>query len=587
MKLKICKPCSTLSKPLLNRYLGFLLFLFAYTMIMERFGGLPSVLTAWRFEIPLLLYLYYYGNLITRKSRFQFLVAAIPVFLLYGVFDVYHLLLGRLLRITEVSELQELFLVMPLKTKGLLFLFLGLPMTGFLLCVQVRRWRPLILGALPLLALLAVVVRGPGFFVMAFETTQKDVDPYLMDTLNAGNNGRFSMALYYEARRKSSLNKAFAYQGDSSFKRRFNRTVDDVRNLGSKGNVHLIVLESFIDPNLFRGVHFSRNPVHPSFNALFKGKEGLSVSPVFGGATPQAEFEVLCGTPAMRELSGVEFDMFTGEKTLCLPNLLTQAGYHTIATNAFLPDFFNSTHAYEGTGFENIYYAREYAPGSETYLSTGDVTGEKYMFDEGLFTQNAAFVENWIRENPHTSLFNYILSIYGHTPHFINTEKRPTVVKMLGKYRDNQLERAANQCYYRTKAMAWFVKELIRIDPHSMIILVSDHLPPLSYGPGTYRKLKYLGKSRDVTHMNRIYVVENGQPVRYDTIHHYDIPQIILNYVGGEKYNPHNPASSDSRSACFDTTGFHEQYMVIMANAMNDESLFFAHHPGNDRIKIK
>ena len=168
MKLKICKLCSTLSKSLLNRYLGFLLFLFAYTMIMERFGGLPSVLTAWRFEIPLLLYLYYYCNLITRKSRFQFLVAAIPVFLLYGVFDVYHLLLGRLLRITEVSELQELFQVMPLKTKRLIFLFLGLPMIGFLVSVQVRRFNDRAFGGPAAFGHAGRVERGPEFFVAGF-----------------------------------------------------------------------------------------------------------------------------------------------------------------------------------------------------------------------------------------------------------------------------------------------------------------------------------------------------------------------------------------------------------------------------------
>jgi hypothetical protein len=35
--------------------------------------------------------------------------------------------------------------------------------------------------------------------------------------------------------------------------------------------------------------------VHPDFERLFGKKIGFSVSPVFGGKTSQAEFEVLCG----------------------------------------------------------------------------------------------------------------------------------------------------------------------------------------------------------------------------------------------------------------------------------------------------
>ncbi|MCB2215224.1 hypothetical protein [Desulfofustis glycolicus] len=71
---------------------------------------------------------------------------------------------------------------------------------------------------------------------------------------------------------------------------------------------------------------------------------------------------MLCGVPALRKLSGIEFDVFTGSRTLCLPNILSEAGYQTIATNAFYPDFFNATKAYRGLGFASINFPREFAP---------------------------------------------------------------------------------------------------------------------------------------------------------------------------------------------------------------------------------
>ena len=112
-------------------------------------------------------------------------------------------------------------------------------------------------------------------------------------------------------------------------------------------NVHLLILESFLDPRLFRDLKLSRDPVHPDFAALFGDQLGLSIAPVFGGATSQAEFEVLCGVPALERLSSVEFNTFTGAPARCLPDLLGQLGYRAVASNAYKPNFFNTQSAYK------------------------------------------------------------------------------------------------------------------------------------------------------------------------------------------------------------------------------------------------
>jgi len=562
-------------KPRVFRYAGFLLLLIGYTMIAHRCGGLPSVLSAWRLELPLLLYLYFYCNTIIRPSRWQFLTAALPIALIYAIFDTYHVLFGRLLRIIEVTEIPEMFLVMPLLNKIMLFLAVGLPLGIFLHAVQWRRTRTLVLGAVPLLALAVAVEAFPAYFMTGFEQTQKPID-WKSDVSSAGLNGRISMALYNESRRVSAIEKTKAYRGNNHFVTALGDVVRKVRNIDRKHNVHLIVLESFLDPSLLRNARFSRNPAHPSFTALFGDKGGLSISPVFGGATAQAEFEALCGVPAMRELSGIEFDVFTGAQTLCLPNILNQAGYHTIATNAFLPDFFNTTKAYEGIGFENIYYPREYEPGGETYFSVGDVTGEEFMYDGELFTQNLAFISDWLKKNPGKPLLNYIMTIYGHTPHLINFDKRPRAVEILGMgtFPDDQLARAVNQYYYRTEAIAAYVRELMRIDPHSIIILVSDHLPSLTYGPNTYADLRYLDNTEDSIHLNRIYIVEDGSVIRQETIHHYDIPRIILNYLTRAEFSRVFALDADPRQKDSAASSLREQYMTIMSHAMDGKPVF-------------
>ncbi len=558
---------STLKRLVINRYFIFLLFLLSYSEILQHYGGLPAFWQAWRVEIPLLLYLYYYLNLISRPSRCQPLVAAAPMILIYIGIDVYHILFGRLPRIAELGELPEMFQVFPLPIALALGLVIGLPLLLFLASINVRKPRSIVLGALPLLALALSVELTPTLFTEVFTRTQPEIVFY-SDAHSTRNNGRLGMMLYNEARRKSSLDKLAGYRGNSIYRQEFEQESSKVKRQQDKRNVHMIVLESFLDPTLMKGAHFSRRPVDPAFDELFRNKGGFSVSPVFAGGTAQAEFEVLCGVPALRELSGVEFNLFSGSKTFCLPNILAQGGYETDATNSFVPDFYNSSNAYLGLGFKQTYYPREYAVGRESYFSTGDVTGEMYIFDGDLLSQNLDFITQRIKQHPETPLFNYIISIYGHSPHEINYAKRPKVVEMLGELKDEQIERAANQYYYRTRAIAAFVKGLLLVDPHSLIILVSDHLPPLTYGPNTYQDFSYLHGMADAIHRNRVFILEDGRAVKYSTIHHFDIPRIVLNYVSKGRYCQEHACPFKSDDVAVDNSAYQGEYMAIMAQAI-------------------
>ena len=562
---------SRLQALIVNRYTVFLLFILGYTEIVQQHGGLPSPLPAWRLEIPLLLYLYFFLNQLLRRSRLQPLVAAVPLVLFYAIFDAYHIMFGRLLRITEISELPEMFQVLPPLAFVLIGALIGLPLLAFLASLEFRARRAtMAIASLPLLMLLLMVEMTPDFFMTIFQETQEEIVFY-SDTASASNNGRLSMMLYNEARRKSSREKIAGHQLNPASLTDFDKVAAGLKGQQKKRNIHLIVLESFLDPGLLKNSSFSRNPAHPDFRKLLGQKGSISISPVFAGGTAQAEFEILCGAPALREFSGIEFDVFTGAKAPCLPRILAKGGYETNATNAYKPDFFNSSKAYTGIGFEKRYYPQEFAAGYDTYFSAGDVTDEDYMFDGVLFSQNLEFISKRIREKPKLPIFNYIISMYGHIPHDLNYAKRPKVIEMLGKFRDEGLEKAVNQYYYRTEAIAIFVKGLIAVDPHSLIILVSDHLPGLS-GREAYQELNYLGGTVEATFYNRIYFIENGRPVRQNTIHHYDIPRIILNYATRGKYCQEHDCNFTTPDVNLVEKTFRDDYLDIMSQAMDAAS---------------
>jgi len=521
-------------------YFVFLIFMGALSEILGRQSGLDPLRSHLRIEVPLLLALYWALNFALRTGKLSAFVAALPFVVAYVACDVFFVAYGDVLRIIDLQNLPELLKVLPFAEKSGLILALGLPLALLLAFVNYRKyWRVLTVAGLALLGAAAVEF-FPDAVLSGLQFAGLDVAIY-SDAQSVNDNGRLTMVLYFEASRRVAIKQTDAYSKRGEYDHEVSATADFIRKNGNHHNVYLVVLESWVDPTLFRGVTYSRDPRHPDFTKLVGEEQGFSISPVFGGQTAQAEFEALCGVPALMELSEIEFDNFTGHAAGCMPGILHQAGYATYVSNAYQPDYFNSTKAYTGIGFEKLYYPIEYSRDRETYLTvSGASDAETYLFDGDLFNQNLAFIARTLRERPAQPIFNYLLTMYGHEPHDIDTQLRPLVLSMKAPHDDQQLLRAANQYWYRTQAIASYIRALIKLDPRSLIILVSDHVPPLDDGIKSYKDFRYLDNIDDSTHLNRIVVVEDGKVVRHKTIHHYNVPSLIYDYLTSQGYCAQN-----------------------------------------------
>jgi phosphoglycerol transferase MdoB-like AlkP superfamily enzyme len=551
-----------------NRYTIFFLLLFYYTEYIEHLGGLKGgkVFARQYLDIEIILYIYWYLNAILKPSRWQPFLAASPIFLAYIGQDIYYLLLGKVFRIIELTEVAEMFNVISLKYLVLIILAGSIPLLGFLYSINYRRVAVLILGVAPLALLVCFVEFFPSQALHAFKKVGREVINW-SDAIPVEQNGRFAMLWYREAERKIAVAKTDSYRDRPVYEKEAMGRAEWLKEKGSQRNIHVVIMESFVDPTLFKGASYTQDPAHPDYRKLFGDKLGFSISPVFGGRTSQAEFEVLCGVPAFQELASVEFNSFSGTQAYCLPGTLKLAGYRTIASNSFQPTFFNAVNAYEGIGFGEMYFPKEYTGDENSYISTGDTTGEIYMFDGVLFNENLEFIKKALADSDARPIFNYILTMYGHLPYILNKDKRPNVLKLVSRFRDPQLERVANQFFYRTQAVADYVKNLIEIDPKSLIIIVSDHVPPLQ-GLTTYQKLRYLDNREDSIHLNRILVVEDGKVKKYATIHHFDVPKMILNYLTKGEYCREKSCGYVQNKLLDDREEMHDQYLRLMAHAI-------------------
>ncbi|MBF0627793.1 MAG: LTA synthase family protein [Magnetococcales bacterium] len=512
---------------LLNRYTLFVAGLFCYLQLTDELIELTR--GVWHMEIPLMLYLYFLLNGFIRPSPWQPVIAAVPLGALYLIHDYYFLRFFRIPKINDISQIPELIGVLG-PTGNLILLAIG-GVLAYLLILFVRFSGKALLLTIPAVILLALPFVHPQGYILLFTELSYELIHYAT-VVNVEKNGRLATALYNEAKRRETFSHIDQYRDIEKLALRLPPELERPEK-GNGRNVHMIVLEGFLDPTLLGELPKKIQPVHPDFTALLGNKQGFSVSPVFGGYTSQAEFEVLCGVPAFQEFDEIEFNVFSGAETYCLPRILHRLGYHTMASNGFKPDFFNTIPAYQGLGFDAVYFSKEYTPSQETYLSKGDDHENKYFFDGKLFAQNLAFVKQRMADKK--PFLNYVLTVYGHFPFEYGNRVGPPL------FRDTNLpwdlERIVNQHYYRSKALADYLKQLLQLDPDSLIVLVSDHLPPLEGGFETYDHYGYLQPDlQDRFHRNRFLVFRNGKPETHKAFYHYNIYRLILDYVTNHEY---------------------------------------------------
>lgn len=310
------------------------------------------------------------------------------------------------------------------------------------------------------------------------------------------------------------------------------RTVAEEQAHAQQRNVHLILLESFWDVSQLEAAGLSEDPLDPAFRALWAatGKRHIQ-SPVFGGYTANAEFELLCGFPVTED--AVFFEGWLRRDVPCLPRHLGAGGYRTIVSHPNVAAFWNRVNAYERIGFD-------------TYWSKADFVlddmNREFLSDASLYRQVLDKIDPLLRDG--TPVFNFILTYFGHLDYPLN-ERRPGRVSSTSA--NSLLERYANTLYYKSRELMVFLEELQRRDPDGLIVLFGDHLPFLGPNFAGYTDSGYLADKRekfDAVMVERLVstplVIIDGQRGPVDTgadLPMYQLPALMLQLLGDERPN--------------------------------------------------
>jgi phosphoglycerol transferase MdoB-like AlkP superfamily enzyme len=291
-------------------------------------------------------------------------------------------------------------------------------------------------------------------------------------------------------------------------------------------NVHMIVLESFFDPNSLGKEWVPEDPLPANFTALWDATgRSTALSPVFGGYTANAEFEALCGFPVTE--NAVFFEGWLRRDAPCLPDMLRQNGYRAVTSHPNVAGFWNRTHAYRLTGFDTYW--------SKSEFDTSDAVGN-FVLDHSYYDQ----VFDKLQEVGDAPVFNYMLTLHGHLPYPTN-ERYPDRVST-GK-ESGLLQGYLNHIYYKSRDLMALLDKLRQDDPTALIVAFGDHLPFLGPNYDVYTDIGKMMPDREnftpdmfefLSSTPLIVIDGERGPLQLGQLPLYRLPSLIMELLGSD-----------------------------------------------------
>lgn len=290
-------------------------------------------------------------------------------------------------------------------------------------------------------------------------------------------------------------------------------------------NIHIVLLESFWDPNALKKAKYKQNPLSPEFRELWKSA-GYShaLAPVFGGFTANSEFEVLCGFPVVKD--AVKFERQLLNDAPCLPHLLADKNYRTIASHPNVPVFWNRVNAYKRMGFQTYWSLEDFVQ---------DDMNQEFMSDSTLYRQVLEKISGSL--DAKQPVLDYIVTYFGHWNYPLS-ESRPNKINSSSEV--EEVTAYANTVYYKSRELMVFINEMRKRDPEGIIVVFGDHLPFLGENFAGYVESGVLAANRSdfSPTMFKAYVstpmlIIDGKrgPVKFGSLPLYQVPKLLLDML--------------------------------------------------------
>ena len=290
-------------------------------------------------------------------------------------------------------------------------------------------------------------------------------------------------------------------------------------------NVHLVLVESLMDPAWLRGLAFSPpEPLAPIFARWRgEGRGSTAVVPIFGNRSANTEFEVLCGLPAAIGPADIAHRLIPeGSELPCLPRLLAAQGFRTMATAVTGPAFFNVGPALAAAGF-----------GTRVFAADLDMTDRDGVWLSAEATLRQAENRAAALAAGGMPVLNHVFVASGHHPYFRDKARRPDRITITPH--DQTVHDWVNGAHHNAAAVDAFVRRIAAEDPRALVVVLGDHQPPLGPNFRGYRTGGRLPAVDDIPPLQKatmfetpLLVLDAGEVVPVGRLPAFLLPELIL-----------------------------------------------------------
>jgi phosphoglycerol transferase MdoB-like AlkP superfamily enzyme len=231
-----------------------------------------------------------------------------------------------------------------------------------------------------------------------------------------------------------------------------------------KPNIVLIMCESFWDPTVLNGVHFSED-IMKNFN---KYKKGEIVSPAIGGGTSNVEFEALTGLSTYFIGPGVlAYNVYFRRDTTGIVSVLKDNGYNTIAIHPYMAEMYNRDKVYKFLDFDEFISL-------DGFNSATDLKGP-YVSDDRLMDKVLEILSKE-SDNPK---FIWVLTMQNHDPYVDKYDKLEVSVTSdkLNDEEKSTLSAYAEGVRDGANSLDKLITQLENSPTPTLVYFFGDHLP--------------------------------------------------------------------------------------------------------------
>lgn len=251
-----------------------------------------------------------------------------------------------------------------------------------------------------------------------------------------------------------------------------NEGLEEIANIEKdKPDVIVIMDESFADFRVLGSEINTNQPITPFIDSMQENTiRGYALSSVFGGTTPNSEYEVLSGNSLFFLPPGtVVYSQYLKEPSYSMVSEMKNNGYKCISLHPFMPNGWERPKVYPQLGFDESYFIDDFPQ--------EDIIRE-FVSDKEMFEQIIELYEE--NKKQEKEVFMFGVTMQNHGGYEYSGKNFEQTIELKGYKKDyDQVEQYLSLIHETDKAVEFLVDYFKNVDNEVMLVFYGDHFPNL------------------------------------------------------------------------------------------------------------